>query len=67
MTDRRQAVNVPTFEELKRDLRILEIKREYDRMGRIKLTGNRPASIKITKEMLEGTNDGKSKSTGNGT
>ena len=53
-------MNVPTFEELKRDLQILEIKREYDRMGRIKLTGNRPASIKVTKEMLEGTNDGKS-------
>ena len=60
-------MNVQTFEELKRDLRILEIKREYDRMGRIKLTGNRPASIKVTKGMLEGTNDGKSESTGNGT
>ena len=59
-------MNVPTFEELKRDLQILEVKPEYDRMGRIKLTGNRPASIKITKEMLEGTNDGKSESVGNG-
>ena len=60
-------MNVPTYEELKRDLRILEVKREYDRMGRIKLTGNRPAIIKVTKARLEGTNDGKSESTGNGT
>ena len=60
-------MNVPTYEELKRDLRILEVKREYDRMGRIKLTGNRPAIIEVTKEMLEGMNDGKSESTGNGT
>ena len=50
-------MNVPTTEELKRDLQILEVETEYDRMGRIKLTGNRPVSIKITKEMLEGTND----------
>ena len=60
-------MNVPTTEELKRDLQILEVETEYDRMGRIKLTGNRPANIKITKQMLEGTNDGKSESTGNGT
>ena len=59
-------MNIPTFEELKRDLEILEVETEYDRMGRIKLTGNRPASIKVTKEMLEGTNDGKSQSIGNG-
>ena len=59
-------MNVPTTEELKRDLQILEIEPEYDRMGRIKLTGNRPANINITREMLEGTNDGKSQSIGNG-
>ena len=59
-------MNVPTLEELKRDLQILEIEPEYDRMGRIKLTGNRPANINITREMLEGTNDGKSQSIGNG-
>ena len=50
-------MNVPTFEELKRDLKILEVKPEYDRIGRIKLTGNRPASIKVTKKMIKGTND----------
>ena len=50
-------MNVPTLEELKRDLQILEVETEYDRMGRIKLTGNRPANIKITIKMLEGTND----------
>ena len=59
-------MNVPTIEELKRDLQILEIEPEYDRMGRIKLTGNRPANINITREMLEGTNDGKSQSIRNG-
>ena len=58
----RRLVNVPTLEELKRDLQILEVETEYDRMGRIKLTGNRPVSIKITKEMLEGTNDDNRKS-----
>ena len=55
-------MNVPTFEELKQDLKILEVKPEYDRIGRIKLTGNRPASIKVTKQMLKGTNDGDSES-----
>ncbi len=54
-------MNVPTFEELKRDLQILEIEPEYDRIGRIKLTGNRPASIKVTKLMLKRANDGKQK------
>jgi hypothetical protein len=52
-------MNVPTFKELKRDLQILEVEPQYDRMGRIKLTGNRPVSIKITKLMLKGTNDDK--------
>ena len=58
-------MNVPTFEELKRDLQILEIEREYDRMGRIKLTGNRPGND-TTAELMR-CNDGKSKITGNGT
>ena len=58
-------MNVPTFEELKRDLQILEIEREYDRMGRIKLTGNRPVNA-TTAELMR-CNDGKSKITGNGT
>ena len=66
MTDSRH--NVPTFEELKRDLQILEIKREYDRMGRIKLTGNRPVNDTTVELMMkERHTDGKSKSTGNGT
>ena len=58
-------MNVPTFEELKRDLQILEIEREYDRMGRIKLTGNRPVND-TTAELMR-CNDWKSKITGNGT
>ena len=58
-------MNVPTFEELKRDLQILEIEREYDRMGRIKLTCNRPVND-TTAELMR-CNDGKSKITGNGT
>ena len=58
---RRQAVNVPTFEELKRDLQIPEIETEYDRMGRIKLTGNRPVNDVIAELMIkERCNDGKS-------
>jgi len=45
-------MNVPTFEELKRDLQILEIEPEYDRIGRIKLTGNRPVNDKTAKLMM---------------
>jgi hypothetical protein len=50
-------VNVPTFEELKRDLKILEIEPEYDRMGRIKLTGNRPVNDKTAKLMMREKNN----------
>ena len=46
-------MNVPTFEELKRDLQILEVEPEYDRMGRIKLTGNRPVNDKIAELMMQ--------------
>jgi hypothetical protein len=50
---------VPTYEELKRDLQILEIEPEYDRMGRIKLTGNRPVTNKIAELMMKEANDEK--------
>ena len=61
-------MNVPTYEELKRDLQILEIKREYDRMGRIKLTGNRPVNDTTVELMIkERHTDGKNERTGNGT
>jgi len=52
-------MNVPTFKELKRDLQILEIEPVYDRMGRIKLTGNRPVSNKIAELMMKEANDEK--------
>ncbi len=52
-------MNVPTFKELKRDLQILEIEPEYDRMGRIKLTGNRPVSNRIAELMMNEANDEK--------
>jgi len=52
-------MNVPTFKELKRDLQILEIEPEYDRMGRIKLTGNRPVSNRIAELMMKEANDEK--------
>ena len=43
--------DVPTFEELKRDLQyIVEIKPEYDRMGRIKVDRNRPIPVKINRK-----------------
>ena len=50
-------MNVPTYKELKRDLQILEIEPEYDRMGRIKLTGNRPVSNRIAKLMMQEKNN----------
>ena len=50
-------MNVPTFEELKRDLQILEIEPEYDRMGRIKLTGNRPVNEVTAQLMMKETNN----------
>jgi len=50
-------MNVPTFEELKRDLQIPEIEPEYDRMGRIKLTGNRPVNEITAKLMMKETNN----------
>ena len=52
-------MNVPTFKELKQALQILEIEPEYDRMGRIKLTGNRPVND-VTAELMikERCNDG---------
>ena len=50
-------MNVPTFKELKRDLQILEIEPEYDRMGRIKLTGNRPVNSRIAKLMIQEKNN----------
>lgn len=52
-------MNVPTFEELRRDLQILEIEPVYDRMGRIKLTGNRPVSNRIAELMMKEANDEK--------
>jgi hypothetical protein len=51
-------MNVPTFKELKRDLQILEIEPEYDRMGRIKLTGNRPVNDKIAELMIKEKKNG---------
>jgi len=61
-------MNVPTFKELKQALQILEIEPEYDRMGRIKLTGNRPVNDTTAELMMKGRcTDGKSKSIGNGT
>ena len=54
-------MNVPTFEELKRDLQIPEIETEYDRMGRVKLTGNRPVNDTTAELMMrERCNDGES-------
>ncbi len=50
-------MNVPTFEELKEALQIPEIEPEYDRMGRIKLTGNRPVNEVTAKLMMKETND----------
>ena len=50
-------MNVPTFKELKRDLQILEIEPEYDRMGRIKLTGNRPVNDAIAELMMKEANN----------
>jgi len=50
-------MNVPTFEEIKRDLQILEVEPEYDRMGRIKLTGNRPVTNKIAELMMKVANN----------
>ena len=50
-------MNVPTLEELKRDLQILEIEPEYDRMGRIKLTGNRPVNDTTAKLIMKETNN----------
>ena len=54
-------MNVPTFKELKQALQIPEIEPEYDRMGRIKLTGNRPVNDVIAELMMkERCTDGKS-------
>jgi len=53
-------MNVPTFEELKQDLQILEVEPEYDRMGRIKLTGNRPVASRIAEIIVQGMKYGKS-------
>ena len=50
-------MNVPTFKELKRDLQILKIEPEYDRMGRIKLTGNRPVNDTTAKLMMKRVNN----------
>jgi|TARA_R100000479_G_C6342734_1_gene185986 hypothetical protein len=50
-------VNVPTFKELKQALQIPEIEPEYDRMGRIKLTGNRPVNEITAKLMMKETNN----------
>lgn len=50
-------MNVPTFKELKQDLQILEIEPEYDRMGRIKLTGNRPVNDVTAQLMMKETNN----------
>ena len=52
-------MNVPTYKELKRDLQILEVEPEYDRMGRIKLTGNRPVTSKIAELMMQERRDEK--------
>jgi len=52
-------MNVPTFKELKQALQILEIEPEYDRMGRIKLTGNRPVNEVTAKLMMKEANDEK--------
>ena len=54
-------MNVPTFKELKQALQIPEIEPEYDRMGRIKLTGNRPVNDTTAELMMrERCTDGKS-------
>ena len=52
-------MNVPTFEEIKWDSQILEVEPEYDRMGRIKLTGNRPVNDKIAELMMQERRDEK--------
>ena len=50
-------MNVPTFKELKQALQILEIEPEYDRMGRIKLTGNRPVNEVTAQLMMKEAKD----------
>jgi len=50
-------MDVPTFKELRQALQILEIKPEYDRMGRIKLTGNRPVNDVTAQLMMKETNN----------
>ena len=50
-------MNVPTFKELKQALQILEIEPEYDRMGRIKLTGNRPVNEVTAQLMMKEANN----------
>ena len=50
-------MNVPTFKELKQALQIPEIEPEYDRMGRIKLTGNRPVNEVTAQLMMKETNN----------
>ena len=50
-------MNVPTFKELKQALQILEIEPEYDRMGRIKLTGNRPVNDTTAELMMKEANN----------
>ena len=50
-------MNVPTFKELKQALQIPEIEPEYDRMGRIKLTGNRPVNDTTAKLMMKEMSD----------
>ena len=52
-------MNVPTFKELKQALQIPEIEPEYDRMGRIKLTGNRPVNDTTAELMMKEMNDGR--------
>lgn len=52
-------MNVPTFKELKQALQILEVEPEYDRMGRIKLTGNRPVTSTIAELMMQEKRDEK--------
>ena len=50
-------MNVPTFKELKQALQIPEIEPEYDRMGRIKLTGNRPVNDTTAELMMKEANN----------
>ena len=50
-------MTVPTFKELKQALQIPEIEPEYDRMGRIKLTGNRPVNDTTAKLMMKEMSD----------